>query len=76
MAYTLKGREFDVTVTGTGSLRGSAPEGASDEGSQIDARKPLIYERLPWVLAFALSILAVGFVLLFRRDAPAPGGKR
>jgi hypothetical protein len=78
-AYTLKGREFDATVTGTGSLRASAPaagEGGSDEGSQIDARKPLIYDRLPWVLAFVLSMLAVGFVLLFRRDAPASGGKR
>jgi hypothetical protein len=79
MAYTLKGREFDVTVTGTGSLRASAPaaaDGGSDEGSQIDARKPLIYDRLPWVLTFAFSMLAVGFVLLFRREAPISGGKR
>jgi hypothetical protein len=79
MAYTLKGREFDLTVTGTGSLRASAPagaEGGSDEGSQIDARKPLIYERLPWVLAFVFSMLAVGFIILFRREVPVSGGKR
>jgi hypothetical protein len=75
----LKGREFDATVTGTGSLRASAPAGGengSEEGTQIDARKPLIYDRLPWILAFILSMLAVGFVMLLRRDAPVSGGKR
>ena len=68
-----------MTVTGTGSLRASTPggaEGGSDEGSQIDAIKPLIYERLPWVLVFAFSMLAVGFIILFRREVPASGGKR
>ena len=82
-AYTLNGTEFALTVAGTGSLRASAnPEGAAggggggdgdDTGPGIEARKPLIYDRLPWVLAFSFAMLAVGFVMLFRRTAPVRG---
>jgi hypothetical protein len=81
-AYTLKGSEFALTVAGTGSLRASAnPEGGNsggngggdDTGPGIEARKPLIYDRLPYVLAFSFAMLAVGFVMLFRRTAPVRG---
>jgi hypothetical protein len=77
-AYTLKGTEFALTVAGTGSLRASAtPEasngGGDDTGPGIEARKPLIYDRLPYVLAFSFAMLAVGFVMLFRRTAPVRG---
>ncbi|HYP05911.1 MAG TPA: hypothetical protein VER03_06715 [Bryobacteraceae bacterium] len=79
-AYTLKASsDFALTVTGTGSLRAAAPQGggegaapAEDEGQGIDARKPLIYEKLTWVLALSFGMLAVGFVLLYRRGAAAP----
>lgn len=77
-AYTLKGREYSVTVSGVGSLRASAnPESAEDQSPPIEAQKPLIYERLPWVLSLTFAMLGVGFVLLYRRAAPArTGGKR
>lgn len=83
-AYTLKGREFSLTVTGKGSLRASvnAPEGGGegdgeDRGPGIDVRRPLIYDKLPWVLSLAGAMLAIGFVLLLRRPAPVkPGSQR
>ena len=79
-AYTLKGREYAITVSGTGSLRASAQnsgDGEGETGPPIDARKPLIYERLPWVLSLTFAMLAVGFAMLWRRTAPVrPGGKR
>jgi hypothetical protein len=85
-AYTLKGGpEFALTVTGTGSLRAAAPQGGEgggggsgeEEGPGIVARKPLIYDRLAWILPLAFAMLAVGFALLYRRPAPVlSGGKR
>jgi hypothetical protein len=79
-AYTLKGSEYAITVSGTGSLRASAQNGGEGEGETgppIEARKPLIYERLPWVLSLAFAMLGVGFAMLWRRTAPVrPGGKR
>jgi hypothetical protein len=69
---------------GTGSLRAAAPSGGEggggsgeEEGPGIVARKPLIYERLNWILPLAFAMLAIGFTLLYRRPVPAqPGGKR
>jgi hypothetical protein len=60
---------FSVIVTGTGSLRSAA--GGSGAGEESDAPPvtegpPQIYSHLSWLLALALSILAVGFVSLFR----------
>jgi hypothetical protein len=79
-AYTLKGREYAITVSGTGSLRASAQnsgEGGEEQGPPIEARKPLIYERLPWVLSLTFAMLGVGFAMLWRRTAPVrPSGKR
>ena len=87
-AYTLKAAsEFALTVTGTGSLRAAAPQGGgggeggggggSDEGQEIVARKPLIYDKLSWILPLSFAMLAVGFALLYRRPLPVrPEGKR
>jgi len=79
MAYTVRGSEFIINVSGVGSLRASANEsgGASEEtGPGVEARKPLIYDRLQWVMVFCFAMLGVGFILLFRRAAPIRvGGK-
>jgi hypothetical protein len=84
-AYTLKATaDFALTVTGTGSLRAAPPQGegggsggGGEEGPGIVARKPLIYEKLNWVLPLAFAMLAVGFALLYRRPVPVrTGGKR
>jgi hypothetical protein len=78
-AYTLKGAEYSLTVSGSGTLRASAGAesgGSDDTGPGIDVRRPLIYQRLPWVLTFAFSMLTVGFILLARKEAPAPRGNK
>lgn len=80
-AYTLQGREYSIKISGTGSLRASAQsntgEGSEDTGPGIDARKPLIYDRIYQVLALTFAMLGVGFVMLLRRTDPVrSGGKR
>jgi hypothetical protein len=74
-AYTLQAKaDFDLTISGTGSLRAAPPSegggGGGEEGPGIEARKPLIYDRLSWILPLSLAMLAIGFVLLYRRDVP------
>lgn len=78
MAYTLRDREFVINVSGTGSLRASAPaaEGGDESGPGIEARKPLIYDRLTWVLIFSFAMLTVGFIMLFRRSVPVRAGAK
>lgn len=77
-AYTLKGREYSISISGSGSLRASAQngggEGGEDAAPPIEARKPLIYEKLPWVLTLSFAMLAVGFIMLFRKAAPIRSG--
>ena len=78
-AYTLRGSEFSLIVSGSGTLRASAgaeSAGSDDTGPGIDVRRPLIYERLPWILAFAFSMLAVGLILLYRKEAPVGRGSK
>lgn len=78
-AYTLKtAGDFALTLSGVGSLRASAPPGGEEgggapeeeEGTGIAARKPLIYEKLHWILPLSFAMLGVGFTLLYRRTAP------
>jgi hypothetical protein len=59
---------FSVEVAGTGSLRAGEEAAPSDENDSppVTEGRPQIYKHLPWLIALALSILAVGFVVLFR----------
>jgi hypothetical protein len=74
--YEVSGKEYALTLSGTGSLRaaaGPAPaaEGEEDPSGGIHAVKPRLYKRLPVVLSLAGAMLAIGFVLLYRTGAPA-----
>ena len=66
-AYTLKGREYSVTVSGTGSLRASAPSGEAleDRSASRSRPKPLIYDVSLGCCALTFAMLGVGFVMLF-----------
>lgn len=67
--YDVKGREYEAAITGTGTLRSAAPaEQNSSENPPIQEVLPRVYDRLYVVLGLILSILAVGFVLLWRHQ--------
>jgi hypothetical protein len=60
--------DFSVEVAGTGSLRGGEETAAADdnESPPVTEGRPQIYKHLPWLIALALSVLALGFAVLFR----------
>ncbi len=60
--------DFSVEVAGRGSLRGGQEPTAPDdsESPAIRQDQPQIYRHLPWLFALALSILVVGFIVLYR----------
>lgn len=75
--------DFSVNISGTGSLRQQDDSTSDDNGApQVVAGKPPIYTHLDLLLALALSILAIGAVVLYRtsptnrtptgREGPAP----
>jgi hypothetical protein len=69
---------FSVDVAGTGSLRGGENSGSADEDEspRLTEGKPRIYAHLPWLVALAMSILAVGFFVLYRSSpVRSPYGK-
>jgi hypothetical protein len=78
--YEVTGDQYALNVQGTGSLRASGsqqetseqPPSGEDSGPGIDAVRPLIYRKLPWVIALGLSMLAIGFVLLYRLEPESP----
>ena len=84
--YEITAPAFEVTVQGTGTLRGAqnaggdgGPAAAStdntdDSGATLRTILPPGFEdRRVMILAIALSALALGFVLLYRKgQAPAP----
>jgi hypothetical protein len=66
--YRIKGTNFKVEVTGTGSLRQpEAPAADDDSGAPtIEQVKPRIYEQLYLILGMTFTILALGSFLLYR----------
>ncbi|MBK5294147.1 MAG: hypothetical protein JJE04_21025 [Acidobacteriia bacterium] len=70
--YELKNKSYAIVVKGAGALR--APEaGGQDEeetGQGIQKVKPFLYDRFYPVLGLALLIMALGFLLLYRKAAP------
>jgi len=68
--YEAAAREYTVTITGTGSLR-VPQEQPSGGGTGIQQIRPRIYDRVFWITGLALLILTAGFLLLYRKPAPA-----
>jgi hypothetical protein len=60
--------DFSVEVAGRGSLRGGTETASSDdnESPPVTEGPPHIYQHLPLLIALAISILAVGFIVLYR----------
>ena len=68
--YNLSGLDYNLLITGIGSLRGddSAQAQGEDGGSpQVEIKKPRLYAQLFWVLGLAFGILALGGTMLYRR---------
>ncbi|HTU47510.1 MAG TPA: carboxypeptidase-like regulatory domain-containing protein [Bryobacteraceae bacterium] len=59
---------FSVEVAGRGSLRGGDESASADDSESpgITEGRPQIYRHLPWLVVLILSILAVGFAVLYR----------
>jgi len=71
--YGVSGSKYSVTIEGTGTLR--APETPAGGGAGIQAIRPRIYSHFTLIFGLALLILSAGFLLLYRRPWPAPGGE-
>ncbi len=69
--YEAPGKSYQVTISGTGSLRGAtaaSDQEADDAGPSLQLIPPPGFEsRKTQILVLALVVLALGFVLLYRR---------
>lgn len=62
---------FSVDLAGTGSLNGpsgnnAAGSSSDDESPPVTEGPPKIYQHLGWLLGFALGILGIGVIVLYR----------
>lgn len=74
--YESKGGAYKIDVEGQGTLRApEAESGDEDEGSGIQQIRPRIYDRFHTILGLTALILALGFILLYRKDAAAAGDR-
>jgi hypothetical protein len=86
--YGVAGKNFEIEVAGTGSLRAAEPESA-DSGPRIEQIMPRIFQgvdssssllaklnAVKWIVALSLGILTLGFILLYRAGAPATSHAR
>ena len=69
--YSVKTAEYKVVLAGTGSIAAAPAGGAQDTGSGIDQILPRVYGSVYAIVGLAMVILALGFILLYRRKAPA-----
>ncbi len=69
--YRIEAQALDLTLTGTGDLKGAAGGGeeGGSKGPEIEQIKARPYDKLPMVLGLAFAILACGFALLYRSEA-------
>jgi hypothetical protein len=67
--YGLKGTEYQVQLTGAVSPRNTeadASAGTNDGQPPVQQIMPRVYDQIKLILALALGILALGFILLYR----------
>lgn len=72
--WGLDGAAYDVTLSGAEAATPAAAEsadGGSDGSPQIEEIMPHMFGQAKLILALALGILALGFVILYRTPAPA-----
>ena len=71
--FGVKGPSIEVEIQGTGSIRtaDAAPE-EEESGPGIKQILPRLYDRVWVIVGIALTILVLGFVMLYRRTVPTP----
>jgi hypothetical protein len=75
--YQTTAPAYKVEIEGSGVLRQPQAGGDSEQsGPQISFVLPKLYDKLTWVLALSFSILALGFVLLYRSGQTAVPDKK
>jgi hypothetical protein len=73
--YGVAGQQYQVELEGSGSMAAAAP--AEDEAdSGLAQILPRVYDNVYAIVGFGLTILALGFAMLLRRNAPAAGSGR
>ena len=74
--YEVSGREYKITVEGSGSLREAAGQAEEEGGAGLQQIRPRLYDRLYVIVGLALLILLLGLAMLYRKQAaaaPPPG---
>jgi hypothetical protein len=71
--YGLTGTAYKIQLSGAAAPAETADSGGQDGAPQIEAMMPRVVQKAPLILALALAILAIGFVMLYR--APGNSGK-
>jgi len=67
--YSATSPAYDVTIEGTGSLRGpetNAPEEDTGE-PPVEVKASRIYSRLYWILGLTFAVLGLGGAMLYRK---------
>ncbi len=80
MLYAVNGADYSVKISGAGSMTSEGADGSQqDENGApgITQVNPRLYSQLPVVIALAVAVLLLGFVILYRatKSANAPKGK-
>ena len=73
--YSVKGQEYKVEIQGTGSMASAAPAAEEGSDSGLNQILPRVYDNAWQIVALGLGVLALGFVLLFRRKATTTTAK-
>ena len=61
---------YKVDVTGSGTMPTAGGGGDENAGPGLQQILPRVYDRLEWILASAFAALTLGFILLYRKQAP------
>ncbi len=70
--FSVKTAEYKVEIAGAAPVAGSDSD--ADSGPSLEEVAPkVLQQNMKWILALALAILALGFVMLYRAQ---PGGER
>jgi hypothetical protein len=70
--YDVKGSDFKIEIAGAGTLQ-QGDDSASDDsggGATYEQIPPKVYGNMKWILVLAFTILALGFILLYRAQVP------
>ncbi len=69
--YGLTGTSYKIQLTGVAAPAEAADTGSQDGAPQIETMMPRVLQRAPLIVALALAILAIGFVMLYRASGNA-----